>query len=333
MRLESVRSLKEEIRSDVIVPLLTQDVERRSLGVRAQRLNGPVWPQTFALGVSKPGAGTEGFQLAVRVQHPMLLRSPAMEKLQKQAAGELEVRYIGSVRPLNAPWNQQRCRPVRIGCSIGHFRVTAGTLGGFVRDRATGEVCLLSNNHVLADENRGVEGDAILQPGVYDNGQNPSDRIGVLRRFVPLDFQATNAVDAAIATLEMGENYDVNLLDTFGTLRGLRMAPIQGQENVRKLGRTTGSTGGTILAIEMDNIAVGYSQGTANFNDQIEIEGAGGSAFSQGGDSGSMVIDEAEAAFGLLYAGSSTGGGNNLGLTYANPLSAVLQRLAVDLIL
>jgi len=36
------------------------------------------------------------------------------------------------------------------------------------------------------DEDRGKKGDAILQPGAYDGGKNPSDRIGTLDGFVKL---------------------------------------------------------------------------------------------------------------------------------------------------
>jgi hypothetical protein len=54
---------------------------------------------------------------------------------------------------------------VPAGISIGHFRVTAGTLGCLVQDR-DGNRFILSNNHVLADENKAEVGDVILQAGV-----------------------------------------------------------------------------------------------------------------------------------------------------------------------
>src|SRR3546814_8585733 len=46
-----------------------------------------------------------------------------------------------------------RERPARSGISIGHPAITAGTLGGLVRDGETGAVAMLSNNHVLANSN------------------------------------------------------------------------------------------------------------------------------------------------------------------------------------
>ena len=43
----------------------------------------------------------------------------------------------------------QRVRPLKPGYSCGHLYVTAGTIGGFFKDRE-GHIVMLSNNHVLA---------------------------------------------------------------------------------------------------------------------------------------------------------------------------------------
>jgi hypothetical protein len=73
-------------------------------------------------------------------------------RVRQQAKGECDVRLVGRVVK-QAPWHQRKNRPRRIGGCIGHFRVTAGTLGAFVTLRASGgdEDWILSNNHVLAD--------------------------------------------------------------------------------------------------------------------------------------------------------------------------------------
>jgi hypothetical protein len=84
---------------------------------------------------------------------------------------------------------KSRFRPViPSGVSVGHTGITAGTLGTIVRDRVTGEVLLLSNNHVFANSNQGQPGDAILQPGPLDGGRLPADIVAQLDRFVPLRF-------------------------------------------------------------------------------------------------------------------------------------------------
>lgn len=101
---------------------------------------------------------------------------------------------------------------------------------------------------------------------------------------------------------------------------------------VQKVGRTTGETRGRVTAFELDNVVVEYDIGNIRFDDQIEIEGAGNDAFSDGGDSGSLIVDQNCGAVALLFAGGDTGGSNGKGLTYGNPIQAVLDALKVDLL-
>jgi hypothetical protein len=82
----------------------------------------------------------------------------------------------------------------------------------------------------------------------------------------------------------------------------------------------------------LDNLMVAYDTGLLRFDNQIEIEGAGDQAFSDGGDSGSLVINEESCGAALLFAGAPTGGSNSRGLTYANPLRTVLDELEIDLL-
>src|SRR5204863_365665 len=67
-----------------------------------------------------------------------------------------------------------RYRAAPGGSSIGHLRITAGTLGCLVVLNSS-KLCILSNNHVLANGNEAVRGDSILQPGPADGGQHPRD--------------------------------------------------------------------------------------------------------------------------------------------------------------
>lgn len=81
---------------------------------------------------------------------------------------------------------QKRHRPAPCGVSIGHKDITAGTLGCLVEK--DGKVFILSNNHVLANENYAKAGDVILQPGPYDGGILNRDELTKLYSFIPLDF-------------------------------------------------------------------------------------------------------------------------------------------------
>jgi len=93
-------------------------------------------------------------------------------------------------------------RPATGGISVGHFKITAGTLGCLVKDvRNNGQLSILSNNHVLANENNCLVGDPIHQPGPLDADPTAGTRIGKLSRWINLKYDGSyNSVDAAIAT-------------------------------------------------------------------------------------------------------------------------------------
>ena len=328
MDLDSARNAKKKALG-VVSQIVTNDVVRRGLGIRAQSIEMGSQPRTIALGVARAIAGD--YSLAVRVQSPLLMEGQEIAAIRHVAKGEVDVRYIGQVQKRQAPWYQQRCRPIRIGCSVAHFKVTAGSVAAFAQSSARATM-LLSNNHVLANENDASIGDPILQPGPFDGGQNPADKVGALTQFVPLNFTAVNTVDCAIAALDDGIAFDSKNLDFLGQLSGVRTSPVDVGDLVAKVGRTTGVTHGKVTAIELDNVTVGYDNGNATFNGQIEIEGTGTLPFSSGGDSGSVVVDQDNLAAALLFAGGETGGSNGMGLTYANPIGTVLQALSITLI-
>jgi hypothetical protein len=244
---------------------------------------------------------------------------------------QLDVRVIGRVRALSSPAPgalQRRVRPLRPGLSVAHPDVSAGTLGGFVR--VGGRLAVLSNNHVLAASDAADIGDPVRQPGPADGGTS-GDRVGRLTAFEDLSAGRANLVDAAVAVLDPGVAAEPGDLPG-GPLSG----PVPGSpdidpdEQVEKVGRTTGHTHGRITAVEVDAVAVAYDGAVYRFDDQIEIAGRAG-AFSEGGDSGSVIWRSRDRApLGLLFAGSSTGGDGGAGVTFANPLATVLAALGAE---
>jgi hypothetical protein len=324
MHIDSVRELKGEL-------LRTQLDDPRRYGIAARaRSNVDRVRRTLSVGVT-PFRRSQ-YRLALRVQTRGLVESQLIERIRRKAKGEIDLRYVGRV-VRQAPWGQFRVRPLRIGISVGHHVVTAGTVGCFVTTKR-GEIRLLSNNHVLANENSGKRGDEILQPGSFDGGRRPRDVIGTLDRFVRLKKQGRNRVDVAVAELSKRIEFVPDGLRGAGKLAGVVEGPLTDYERVEKLGRTTGRTRGRITAFELDNLVVSYDLGNLRFDDQIEIEGSGTTSFSRGGDSGSLIFTSDERlALGLLFAGSDQGGSNGAGLTYANPFPLVLETLRVDLAL
>ena len=349
MQLDSARSLKADVTSLFtagVIPTGQSEgfYDLRSGGVRPFDLrahrradvqrNQPL----VAVGITPNPDRHRDYRLAVRVQRRAMEDSPALDDVARMARGEVDLRYIGSVVKRDTPpppWYRRRGRPLLIGSSVGHVDVTAGTLGCFVRAASgRGDVQFLSNNHVLADENQGELGDTIVQPGVYDGGRAKRDRVGRLRRFAALKMRQPNLVDCAVCELDAGIEYEAVTLRGGNDLAGLATDDeLAEADAVGKVGRTTGFTRGRITAFELDGVTVRYDVGLLTFDNQVEIEGASERAFSDGGDSGAMVFtDDGRRAGALVFAGSDQGGTNGKGLTYANPLGTVMERLKIELV-
>lgn len=214
-----------------------------------------------------------------------------------------------------------RVRPAVPGVSIGHYRVSAGTFGAVVYDKRTGEPFILSNNHVLANSSNGRDGrarigDSIYQPGVADGGTSTNKVLAKLVRYQTLDdFPRENEVDCALARPIKREDIAPEILE-IGLVSGIT-EPVVGM-TVKKSGRTTGLTEGQIRAINVTT-QVNYGQGRIlRFKNQIFT-----TRMSEGGDSGSLVVNEKNQAVGLLFAGSDQG-------TLLNPIAKVLQVLKVQ---
>lgn len=231
----------------------------------------------------------------------------------------------------------KKVRPAKGGYSVGHFKITAGTIatgvydilpGGTVSPPAHGlgippKYYILSNNHVLANSNAASIGDPILQPAAYDGGTY-ADHIGNLSRFIPITFeppvprgQHNNLVDAAIAEVQFND-LDREIYWS-GAMRGWRRkANVPVGTLVKKTGRTTNFTTGRITAINA-TVDVGYGGGNvARFKDQFISTN-----ISAGGDSGSLVSTLDNIAVGLLFAGSSIA-------TIMNPIENVRSLLKVE---
>jgi len=100
-----------------------------------------------------------------------------------------DVYEVGYLRALHNINPRQGFRPIiPNGVSIGHFMVTAGTLGTIVHDRVTGDRLLLSNNHVFANSNDAEIGDPILQPAAMDGGNVDEHTVARLERYVRLRY-------------------------------------------------------------------------------------------------------------------------------------------------
>lgn len=246
----------------------------------------------------------------------------------------------------------EELRPLRPGISIGNKLITAGTLGLIVKKN--GVPMILSNNHVLSDNQDTVKD--IVQPGIYDGG---SEVVAYLEDFIPIYFEGqneqppnppkddcflsdifVNLVNKFLKLLKrktrikkiIKQNSNVNTVDCaiakpiipvsnniimIGDPIRINVAGIG--QLIKKYGRTTRFTEGEVLQTDA-TIQVDYGNGRlATFEDQIIA-----SAMSQGGDSGSAVLNKNNEVIGLLFAGSSS-------VTILNPIQEVFNKLGVNL--
>jgi hypothetical protein len=259
---------------------------------------------------------------------------------------------VMEIEPIVAQSRTSRNRPAPGGVSIGHYAITAGTLGCLVRHPNSLELFILSNNHVLANSNNANVGDDIYQPGVYDGG-NANDKIGELHDWVPIDFgggngggggcpigsfvtralnkiaevfgrktrvqvtpQAVNNVDAAIAKPTTDNLVTKNIME-IGVPTGHGVASLG--DPVKKSGRTTGLTTGFVEGVGA-TVSISYgSAGTAVFTDQLVL-----GPMSAGGDSGSVILNNDNQVVALLFAGSSS-------TTIVSPIHYALDAFGVGI--
>ena len=226
-----------------------------------------------------------------------------------------------------------------------------GTLGALIQNSSNTQY-ILSCNHVLARSDQAAVGEMIVQPGLIDNNCTPNGvgsgttPVGVLTTWLPLSSASTN-VDAAIAAVNSGAVSPTGAILELGTPGaggvlaaappGISSTSGKGENgsigmSVAKSGRTTGLTCANISAVNL-SVQVSYFKNceetepylTKTYTNQIAIEA---NQFSDAGDSGSLVVDTADAEpVGLFFAGGETNTGVGEGI--ANPAPTVLAELGI----
>lgn len=235
------------------------------------------------------------------------------------------------------PSTKRFIRPVPIGVSI--FNQTdvcaSGTLGCRLFN-STGQQFILSNNHVIAKENLGTAGNPICQPSTGDLAfpnrckKLLPDAIGNLSDFQKIQFVKSailaatgpiNTIDAGVALCPPGMVDNITPIEGYGAAARLPQEALYVGMPVQKYGRTTSYTKGKIYSLNVEAIINYGTAGYARFKYCIDIRTQFLiPAFSAAGDSGSLVVTQADRRpVGLLFAG----GGYD---TFINPISPVLTR-------
>lgn len=299
---------------------------------------------------------------------PNSYRGVPVVPIEMPSASFLSEVALGSLAAPKYPQGIRDPQEVIIGGISGaHTNLSgqSGTIGYFCTRKSKlprrKEVHLLSNRHVFADlwKAQVDDADLIVQPSP---GEPASGRpIGTLVSFSTLkfdnDLNNPNHVDAAIAKLWAPLPHKP-LIPLIGSVKGyVATKDVTIGEAVRKFGRTTGYTEGTVFSICLD-IWIRYDRTgkSAFFQDQFLIEPdlLRFAKFVSGGDSGSLLVDAEQHAIGLLFAGMSdlpealplpsntkavagidpaTGGPRRIeSYGVANPISEVLDQLKIELL-
>jgi hypothetical protein len=277
------------------------------------------------------GAKTDVIQRKF-VLHPLRLRVADLEV--KADTGTYDPLKGGiSIGPCRAVW----CEPPDVP-SAGWY-IFVGTLGAIVKDNDSGDPMLLSNFHVMCVDDGWSAGDTMAQPSRIDGGHCPADVVGALQRSV-LDGGAAGGgpgVDCAVAS-HTARNYACEI-EEIGEVTGTSTATQD--MAVRKRGRTTGLTYGTVDTVDL-SVIVPYGDGlgsvTLFHQIGIDVDPAQSAEFGISGDSGSVVVNDEGEVVGLYFAGNEEEVDENGNVVtpegvygVANPIQAVLDALNVSI--
>lgn len=232
--------------------------------------------------------------------------------------------------------------PIQLGTSGGwrydlaNGYCCGGTLGSLIQ--INGTQYILSNYHVFESDivsggnnQKANNGDYIIQPGLIDVSCNAANAQNVATLVVKKSLPNHN-VDASIAQVIPDMVDPKGTILEIGTLSSRTVAASVNQ-GVKKSGRTSGLTRSKVsglnatVSVAYDNECAGGAAFTQTFTGQIII-GNRGSQFLRGGDSGSLMVEDAATnprAVGLLFAGSSS-------LAVANPIDEVLTFLGASMV-
>lgn len=323
MKIDSARSLKSEIKHDILgIPSISDE---NIAGITIDEGDGDV--PRLGIGIASTDKPDQ-FKLALRLESAEDLASPQVARILALAHGEVDLQVTGPISviaPAHPELQQARTESLRLGSTVGvEGSWGAGTAGVFVRERGSKTLCLLSNNHVLANMNQ-----ARIGATIYHHNATGPHHIGRLKAFKPVRPRGVrNEVDCAIAALDPSYPADLSTLTGGGRFNGDRSVLSHLGMAVTKVGATTGRTHGHVSATEFDTW-IGFGPvGNVYFVNQIEIRGSGNPThFSQAGDSGSLVMDRNHDGFGLLFAAST-----RADLTYCNAIGKVLEALNIELV-
>jgi hypothetical protein len=362
-RLKTVVKIKNEVSSEYLRPGFSKTIHAVGIGKVAGGSDYCI--QVFVSDVNEElsvGSGAGRLPVSYRGVPLVLIEMPMAGFLSGASPASLSKT---AVKPEHYPNGIRERQEIIVGGISGantNLTGQSGTIGYFCTRKSKlprrKEIHLLSNSHVFADLRKANvdDSDLIMQPSPGEPANNRP--IASLVNFSALkfdDIDQPNHIDAAIAKLWAPHPHKP-IIPLIGAVKGyVKKADIEIGEDARKFGRTTGYTEGRVFSIYLD-IWIRYD-GTgqsAFFQNQFLIEPAlpGFTKFVAKGDSGSLLVDANQHAIGLVFGGMAelpeslqvkaqpnpqNGSVPNThkrieSYGVANPISEVLDRLKIDLL-
>jgi hypothetical protein len=300
------------------------------------------------------GRATDDLGVCVLVREKRPERDvPPAERIPKQIDGF--VTDVDCVRPGKFLTNNARYRNVKGGIQVSNNIVSVlkpgdpptlgwGTFGCTATLTSDKSIVLLSCAHVL-QAHGGAKGNWVYQPAAGSFSVSPADTPahlgdGHTRIARIVDAKMTDKVDAAVARLDLssccrccGLDYDNEILGLSenqkppsNKLVGTR--PAVAGTTVYKVGAATYRTVGRVrFDTNGPDFPLRFEGNEYNFTGQIQIKSDDpAEPFSDGGDSGSVVVDEEGYAVGLLFGQFPLGDE-----TYANHIADVMSAMGITI--
>ena len=344
--LGQLQYFSESAYSQLVSQLVSEEELRPAIEVQRRSENKLFdTPGVVAVGV---GLTEDGDGPAIHVYLDVDVPRASAAAISRQINGvPVRVFETDEIKALDGPPGNNHRKtfdtPVPMGVSTSSVSISGGfaavgTLGYRVfRLGQPNNVGYITNNHVggasgpslcptmINPSNLSPFSLAQCQPSLPDGGGCISS-IGNLVQAVPIIMGGNyqNTVDAVF--VKSNRNLVNKTILDIGDPSPQLQAPAVNL-TVRKSGRTTGLTQGTIQSINVTQVVSYGACGVAKFVGQIAIIPGN---FSDAGDSGSPILGDTDASgrrrpVGLLFAGSSS-------VTFANRISDVLGALhsAID---
>jgi hypothetical protein len=359
--LRRIVSIKQDLTSTFLRPGFSKNIHAVGVGKIGEAYCIQVFVQDGNREM-RPGAGRTTLAPSYRGVPLVLIEMPMAGFLSEAALG----RAVESEQYPNGIRERQELIIGGISGANINLAGQSGTIGYFCTRKSKlprrKEIHVLSNSHVFADLQKAKidDGDLIMQPSPGEPANNRP--IASLVNYSPLifdgDVNEPNHVDAAVAKLWATHTHKP-VIPLIGAVEGyVAKKDVEVGEMARKFGRTTGYTEGRVFSIYLD-IWIRYDRTgqSAFFQNQFLIEPAlpKYTKFVAKGDSGSLVVDGKQNAIGLIFGGmaempeslqASQTVSPALGIgsktnkpkrieSYgvANPISEVLDRLKIELLL